>query len=34
MENIARFAVRRAPFVVLLWLAVIVGLNDGLPPVV
>jgi RND superfamily putative drug exporter len=31
MENIARFAVRRAPFVVLLWLAVIVGLNVGVP---
>lgn len=31
MNNIARFAVRRAPLVVLLWLAVIVGLNVGVP---
>lgn len=31
MQKIARFAVRRAPLVVLLWLAVIVGLNVGVP---
>lgn len=31
MDSVARFAVRRAPLVVLLWLAVIAGLNVGVP---
>ena len=31
MRSIASFAVRRAPLVVVLWLAVIVGLNVGVP---
>ncbi|MDO7867923.1 efflux RND transporter permease subunit [Nocardioides jiangxiensis] len=31
MENVARLAVRRAPLVILLWLAVIVGLNTAVP---
>ena len=31
MHNLARLAVRRAPFVILLWLAVIVGLNTAVP---
>lgn len=31
MDSLARFAVRRAPLVVLLWLAVIAGLNVGVP---